>query len=373
MSKSGQGTLLKNIRDGKRPKLDPRNRLILPALDAIQALRPVWIVFENVTEMRNTVIEDASGQFRPILEIIRSTLGPDYEGAAYDVEFADYGIPQRRQRLITVFTRDPHARSLFQQGVPLIPVPSHSRLPRAGLKPWISVAEALSDFEPLDAGSAESARSATNELHRVPVLDRKKYEWIRNTPPGRSAFDNQCVNPACGYQGNQTHGTAVNSGINQARKDTPLLCEKCGELLPRPYTENESGERRIMSGYTSAYKRMDATLPAPALTRNLSYPCSDNKVHPFENRVLSLWEAMHLQTIAQYEYKWGPVKTRRTGGRLGTAQAKDSLIRLVVGESVPPLFLELLGRHLIRLSFEKPAVSDMLRNAMDPQLRLGFV
>src|SRR4051794_5357352 len=29
MSKSGQGTLLKNIRAGNRPALDPRNRLIL--------------------------------------------------------------------------------------------------------------------------------------------------------------------------------------------------------------------------------------------------------------------------------------------------------------------------------------------------------
>src|SRR5688572_5893395 len=46
MSKSGQGTLLRNIRAGKRPTLDPRNRLILPALEVIRKLRPVWAVFE---------------------------------------------------------------------------------------------------------------------------------------------------------------------------------------------------------------------------------------------------------------------------------------------------------------------------------------
>ena len=35
MSKNGQGTLLRNVREGKRPSLDPRNRLILPALEII--------------------------------------------------------------------------------------------------------------------------------------------------------------------------------------------------------------------------------------------------------------------------------------------------------------------------------------------------
>ena len=56
-------------------------------------------------------------------------------------------------------------------------------------------------------------------------------------------------------------------------------------------------------------------------------------LHPFQNRVLSLAEAMRLQTIDRYRYQWGPVAKR--------AVAADSLIRLVIGESVPPLFLEL--------------------------------
>ena len=107
-----------------------------------------------------------------------------------------------------------------------------------------------------------------------------------------------------------------------------------------PTTASRSGDGpddiRLMSGYTSAYKRMDADLPAPALTRNLSYACSDQKLHPTEHRVLSLAEAMRLHTLDRYEYDW--------------AGAGDGLIRLVIGESVPPLFFDLLGRHLIRLA-----------------------
>src|SRR5215213_7969786 len=64
MSKGGQGTLLNNVRAGKRPALDPRNRLVLPALQIISRLRPLWVVFENVVEMRHTLIQDEAQRTR---------------------------------------------------------------------------------------------------------------------------------------------------------------------------------------------------------------------------------------------------------------------------------------------------------------------
>jgi len=354
MSKSGQGTLLNYIRQGKRPKLDPRNRLILPALKIISRLRPLWVVFENVIEMRNTHIEDERGVLRPILDIIQCSVHPGYVGAAYDIEFADYGVPQRRQRLITVYTRDPAAIDRHLHGLPFIPPRTHQRPPSRNLLPWVSAAEALMPFPPLDGKDASTAECPQLPFHRVPVLDPKKYEWIQHTPPGASAFDNQCINPTCGYAGNPTHGTdRSESGINRARKDTPLYCIRCGNLLPRPYTVEADGSKRIMFGYTSAYKRMEPSLPAPALTRNLSYPCSDNKIHPYQNRVLSLAEAMSLQTISLYPYKWGPFTIRRNGLRKKAKVATDALIRLAVAESVPPRFLELMGRYLRAMSFDE--------------------
>ena len=348
MSKSGQGTLLRNIRLGKRPKLDPRNRLILPALRVITALRPRYVVFENVIEMRNTVIENDSGKLVRILDVIAEELGQEYFGAAYDVEFADYGIPQRRKRLITVYSRDEAAIRQFHAGIPMIPRATHSKDGRDGKKKWVSVWEAIKHFPPLDAGSRKSAEVRSLEFHRVPLLDEKKYEWVRHTPPSQSAFNNQCVNPGCGYSKNRTHGATRNGhGINQSNKDTPLYCEACGALLPRPYTQEPDGSLRIMSGYTSAYKRMAAELPAPALTRNLSFACSDHKLHPFQNRVLSLAEAMRIHTLSDFGYKWGPFQTPAGKHR---EHAPDNLIRLVIGESIPPAFLRMLGEHLLALA-----------------------
>ncbi len=350
MSKNGQGTLRKNIRSGQRPPLDPRNRLILPALQIASRLRPRWIVLENVLAMRNTIVEDEARMARSILDVVFASLAPEYVGEAYDVELADYGVPQRRQRLITVLTRDPLAQARQRAGVPLVPPPTHGKAPCLGLLPWVSVTRALEGYPPLDAIDEARAACSSRPFHRVPVLDPKKYEWARHTPPGKSAFDNQCINPECKHQGNRIHGASHGAdGINRAHRNTPLYCERCGSLLPRPYTEEE-GRRRIMSGYTSAYKRMGANLPAPALTRNLSYACSDQKLHPSQHRVLSLAEAMTLQTIDRYPYHWGPLKVKRGRGPKACPVAPDSLIRLVIGESVPPFFLELLGRHLRALS-----------------------
>ena len=354
MSKSGRGTLLKNIRAGHRPALDPRNRLILPALDAIRELRPLWAVFENVIEMRNTVIEDGDRGLRPILDCVFDHLSPEYDGQAFDVEMADYGIPQRRQRLSTVMTRDPEALEHFRAGSSLVPPPTHAKMATRKLEKWVSVMDAIGDFPPLDGRTDGSACDPKLPFHRVPVLDPKKYEWIRHAAPGRSAFDSQCIQPECCFQDNRTHGASHDEeGINRAHKDTPLYCERCKALLPRPYTETEEGIR-LMSGYTSAYKRMDADLPAPALTRNLSYPCSDQKLHPTQNRVLSLAEAMKIHTLDRYAFEWGPLEGE--GGRRSRKNkretAPDSLIRLVIGESVPPFFLELLGKHL--MSFTAP-------------------
>lgn len=352
MSKNGQGTLLKNIREGKRPSLDLRNGLILPALNIIKRLKPLWVVFENVVEMRNTLIADGSGNLRLILDVVKESLSPDYEGHAYNVEFADYGLPQRRQRLITVYSRDPDAKKILRDGGNFLPPVTHTNNGASGREKWVSVSEALSDFPQLDAKEYIKSFDSHIPFHRVPVLDAKKYEWISHTPPGMSAFDNQCSNPFCFYDGNTVHGTTRDvDGINRGKKDTPLYCTKCGAILPRPYAFGKDGKKNIMSAFTSSYKRMAANMPAPALTRNLSYPCSDQKVHPTQNRVLSLAEAMTLQTISQYPFLWCLQSDKM--GKAGNVAANDTLIRHVIGESVPPLFFEILANYLIDISFQR--------------------
>ena len=80
--------------------------------------------------------------------------------------------------------------------------------------------------------------------------------------------------------------------------------------------------------------------PASTLTQNLSYACSDNKLHPEQNRVLSLYEAMLLHTINEYEFKWE---------RSDKKKVSDKLIRELIGESIPPKGLEIIFKHLAKI------------------------
>jgi DNA (cytosine-5)-methyltransferase 1 len=345
MSKNGMGKLLNEVRAGRRPALDQRNQLIISAVEIAKQLRPKLVVFENVPEMERTLIMH-NDQLMPILEYVASELGPrGYVGDARVVQFADYGVPQRRQRLIAVYSRIPNISKLLRERSGWLASPTHSKMPSLLEARWQTVADVIGHLPPLDARS-KSAATSSIAYHSVPVLDEEKYFWVSNTPPGASAFDNQCVNPLCRFAGNPTHGSQRTSdGINKARVDTPIHCARCGELLPRPWTRKD-GKIQLMSGFTSAYKRMRPDLPASALTRNFSYACSDQKLHPSQNRVLSILEASIIQTLDRFDYKW-----LRSDGR----KVSDKLIREIISESIPPLGLQLIFEHLIELVQQSPS------------------
>ncbi len=335
MSKNGRGKLLFEIKSGRRPSIDQRNLLILPALEIIKELKPKTIIFENVSEMVYTNIP-FRGQILPIIEIIKLSLG-DYFIEPKVIEFADYGIPQRRLRLITIATRDPHLKKMRNNFLSLFPLPTHSKDPTNNQKKWVTVKNIIGKMEKLDG--KEKINSSLDPLHKISKLDNKKYWWISNTPKNRTAFDNQCIN--CGFEGNHLHKSKKNEfGINKSSKDTPLYCARCNSLLPRP-TVVKNGKLTLMTGFKSAYKRIDWDLPASAITRNFPYACSDNKIHPEQNRTLSIREACMLHTISKdaYDFKINDEK-----------YAKKTTIRDTLGESIPPLLLEIIIKNLINLS-----------------------
>lgn len=340
MSKNGRGKLLSMVRNHGKPEFDVRNQLIIPTVEIIKRLRPKIVVMENVPEMENTVIpiQGDDEQLINILDFVTEQLSDEYVGHWEVVEFADYGVPQRRQRLITVFTRDPALISFYREHDYFLPRPTHSEKGGYGTKKWMSVRDAISHLPSLDAGSKSSATHPDIPLHEVPLLDEAKYFWVSNTPHERGAFDNQCINPKCKFDANPVHGSyRTNDGINRAKEDTPLYCIKCGEVLPRPWV-GTGKERRLMKGFTSAYKRMSWDMPASTLTTNFAYACSDNKLHPEQHRTLSIREALILHTIDQFTYEF-----KYSNGK----KVSKKTIRDVIGESVPPAGLMVIFEHLL--------------------------
>lgn len=341
MSSNGAGKLLNEIRKGNRKPDDPRNRLIIPTVHIIKKLMPEWVLLENVPTMNNTVISDENGNYINIIEYIRRELGEEYVGAAEVVNCADYGIPQTRRRLITIFTRNEKGREHFEKYGTFLPMRTHEEEESMFASKWITLREAIGDLPPLEAKKGKESNKEFHPWHFVPVMRDEKFWWMENTPEGATAYNNQCVNPKCLYQGNRLHGSNTESGLHTSNKDTPIYCEKCGELLPRPtVVDKKTGKRRLIKGYDTAYRRMEWDKPAPTLTQNFIFEASDKKVHPSQTRVLSLYEGMILQTIADYNYSM-------------TIEGKyisKNLCAEIIGESVPPRLIEIICKQILSIS-----------------------
>jgi DNA (cytosine-5)-methyltransferase 1 len=351
MSSNGLGRLQHEVRQGNRSPVDERNRLILPTVDIIARLRPSWVLLENVPGMRRTVIEDAEGNRVNIMDHISRTLGSEYVGKGEVVCCSDFGVPQLRKRLITIYTRDPAGVEYFNRN-------GNTFFSASDRRPRVTLRRAIGHLPPLDACLGRESAPRFHPLHRVPVLAKEKYWWVSNTAEGDTAYNNQCCNPECNFRGNPLHADVFSDGRWQSNKNTPLYCARCGDLLPRPsMLDKTTGKRRLIKGFHSAYRRMIWDEPARALTKNYIYEASDNKIHPSQNRVLSMLEALIIQSIDQYEYSFAP------SGEL----VPTKLFAEIIGESVPPALIDMLCGKFIRISdgeFRDPRIDT------DPQISL---
>lgn len=337
MSFNSIGKIQNEIREGRRPKEDPRNRLIIPTIDIAKHLRPEWIMLENVPEMQNTIIRTEDNEYINIIEYVLRELGSDYVGKAEVVNCADFGIPQIRERLISVFTRSDNGKRWFQKYDTFIPPTTHSEKGTEGKNAWITLRDAIGHLPPLNSVKGEN-ECKDIPWHLVPIMKEDKYWWVSNTPYNETAYNNQCIE--CHYGKNTRHGMCMLDGRHQSRKNTPIYCEKCGALLPRPtMIDKDTGERRLIKGFDSAYRRMTWDVPAGTLTQNFQYESSDKKIHPDQNRVLSVYEGLVLQTISQYDYRFS----------IKGQTIRRNLCCQIIGESVPPKLIEYISNYIISI------------------------
>lgn len=337
MSFNSVGKRLQEIRAGRKPKDDPRNSLIIPTIDIVKRLKPEWLLLENVEGMQNTIIPTANGEYKNIIDYISEQLAPEYIGRPEVVNCADYGIPQTRVRLITVFTRSKKGAEYFKKHGTFLPTRTHAAVPSEGKEKWVSLREAIGHLPILSSEHGKNS-DLTIPLHIVPIMKREKFWWVQHTPANETAYNNQCVE--CGYADNPRHGMCFVEGRHISKKNTPIYCEKCGALLPRPtMIDRKTGERRMIKGFDSAYRRMSWDSPAPTLTQNFQAEASDKKIHPSQNRTLSIYEGLLLQTIADYDYKFS----------IDNKPISMNSCCHVIGESVPPRLIEMICDNIIAI------------------------
>lgn len=278
---------------GKRDKFDIRNQLLKPVMSLIKEFKPQFVLMENVPkfqtgEIPNTdeiVFEQEKHEFITIDEFMKNKAEEmGYHLYMKVVNVQDYGIPQSRKRVFTIFSKEELLNPF--------PLETHK------IKP-LTVRDAIGHLPALNAGE----KCQIDPYHFTKPINDNYKRWLEFTPEGHSAFDNEDFD----------------------KKPTTI--------------DKKTGERRLISCFGNAYKRMWWDKPAPTITMNSGTISSQTNVHPRDTRVLTIREIMLLQTIPE-TYKFP----------LGTSEKR---MRDVIGESVPPLMFKKLAEHLLSIQKKK--------------------
>ena len=84
---------------GARHSQDPRNRLVFNYLRIVAEVRPRWFIFENVEGLLT------SGHGADVFALVRRFLELGYSVRVHKANFAAYGVPQTRKRVLIIGNR----------------------------------------------------------------------------------------------------------------------------------------------------------------------------------------------------------------------------------------------------------------------------
>lgn len=144
-----------SVANRKRSVSDERNQLYKEYLRVLRAKRPKVFLAENVKGLLS--LEKGA-----VIDMIVS----DFQNEGYDVKYrlvnaADYGVPQKRMRVIIVGVRSDLGKE-FEY-----PVPTHSEKGKEGLLPWVTMREALEDVPDPDGALADTIPNNVYSRYKV--------------------------------------------------------------------------------------------------------------------------------------------------------------------------------------------------------------
>lgn len=233
---------------------DHRHTLYKRTLEVIETVQPWTVFMENVPEMKTY---DSNRYHKDFLEQLEQ-LG--YVGDSWIVDAAAYGVPQHRNRLIYLAYR----KEMGKQ--PLLPQETHGETP--GLVPWVNVQDAIEDLPRRQAGCGKS----WFVYNPAPLL---------SSPYAREML--------------RTSRAIVTN--HNARRLNELQMRRLRYLREGQDYGDLPSDLRPKNGYKASYGRLWRSKPAPTLTTFLSYPGSGRFSHYEQDRVITIREALRLQSF----------------------------------------------------------------------------
>jgi DNA (cytosine-5)-methyltransferase 1 len=321
---------------GRRDSKDPRNQLFTKYLAAVRLIRPTAVLLENVPGMavahgcantgRKRSSGDTKGSFYEQLAAALHQIGYDVAGQIVDA--SEYGVPQRRARLIVVgLLRD---RLQAPSGVRLAPMvfdrlrsQRTAFLARLGLDCPVTSEEAIGDL------SIVGANRRMWDLQECldPASPRGFFEL---------AYD--------GRRAKRTYQRLMRQDLGQDSMDSMRLARHSEEvsdrfrkiiLTCRQGVRMNDEDRATFKLRKHRIHPMSATDAAPTITT-----LPDDVLHYSDPRILTVRETARLQSFPD----WFVFKGKYTTG--GDRRTKECPRYTQVGNAVPPLLAFAIGQAL---------------------------
>ncbi len=166
----GVSTVGKN-KSGDAIFQDPRNFLVLSALDIIDRVKPTFFVIENVPRFQEMRLP-FDGKTIGLEELLNVKYGKEYTISCDVFNAADYGVPQTRYRIVYRAWKHGHTWAL----------PQKQRV--------ITLKDAIGDLPSLEAGQKSKLKNHYARKHA-----ENQIQCMRYTPTGKSAFKNEVHYP----------------------------------------------------------------------------------------------------------------------------------------------------------------------------------
>lgn len=285
---------------GKRMEDDPRNFLFKHFVRLVNEIRPRMFLMENVKGM----LTYNKGAFRRQIEQAFEEIG--YRTNFAQVVAADYGVPQLRHRILFMGT--------CEDALPLtFPAPTHGD-PSKGLRPHVTVEQAIGDLPPIGQDYAKLRRP-----YQSPPQGPYQVYCRTGAPTQVSMHVSRPLST-------QASKLAKHIGQGQGLRAVPV------DHLPERFRRM----RRIANGElrrdcTTLYHRLSLERPSYTITCNYKNVASGPFLHPAEDRSISHREAARFMSFPdRYEFVGASIPRQ-------------------IGNSVPPLLAKAIGDHLIKI------------------------
>ncbi len=245
----------------KNKSEEDRKELLFEFLRIIEELYPPFILMENVPGITTKFNSSILNEFIKRLENADGDLTKQYKIFKDVLNAANFGVPQSRKRFVLHAVRKDIYERMQKLGLSFgLPQSTHHKSGLNGLKPWVTVREAIGDLPEISAGQAYRGEEHICN-HKCANLSKKNLERIKYI---------------------RAHGGSRDS----LPESMVLACHK---------KKNENGE--VFSGHKDVYGIMSPDKPSPTITGGCLCYSKGRYGHYSQDRAISIREAARLQTF----------------------------------------------------------------------------